>query len=145
LKSANDFVESLEFADSTQPPEEFVSRAVSGAMFAADFGELTENVAAEGLDENDTNPLRVSAEHSLGRSQLRALMLKSLEDLPDDEAALLRGHYLDGISLRELADRKGISRSWASRVHTRALRNAQAVLKKRYKISAADLFDAPRR
>lgn len=145
LKSANEFVESLEFSGQAQTPEEFVSRAVSGAMFAADFGELTENVAAEALDENDTSPLRVSAERALGRAQLRALMLESLGDLADDEAAILRGHYLDGVSLRELADRQGISRSWASRVHTRALKNAQSVLRKRYKVSLADLFDAPKR
>ncbi len=142
LKSANDFIESAEFSGSGQSAEDFVGNAVAGVMFAADFAELTDQVAAEGLDENDNSPLRVSAEASLGRRQLRALMLKGLEDLAEDEASLLRAHYLEGTSLRELADRQGISRSWMSRVHTRALRNAQKVLTDQYKISVADLFDA---
>ena len=145
LRAANEFLESHELASDAEDDASFVSQAVTGAMFAADFGEIGEEIAATAEGEGDINPLRVDAERSIGKAQLRMLVLKSLEHLAEDEAQLLKAHYLDGRSLQAVATERGISRSWASRVHTRALRNARSVLRRQYKVTEADLFDATKR
>jgi RNA polymerase sigma factor for flagellar operon FliA len=49
--------------------------------------------------------------------QLQAAM----EQLPPDAAALIRAVYFEDRTLQEAASRLGISKSWASRMHARAL------------------------
>jgi RNA polymerase sigma factor for flagellar operon FliA len=41
--------------------------------------------------------------------------------LPDDAAALIRGAYFEGLSLKEAGERIGISKAWASRLHAKTL------------------------
>ena len=145
LRAANEFMESQELADPGQDDATFVSQAITGAMFAADFAEIGDDIAATPQGDGDVNPFRVDAEKSIGSAQLRALVLQSLDHLAEDEAHLLRAHYLEGRSLQSVATERGISRSWASRVHTRALRNARSVMRRTYKVTAEDLFDATKR
>lgn len=145
LRAANEFIESHEMASDVLGDADYVSQAVTGALFAADFAEVAEDVSAEEHDDADTSPLRVDAERSLGRAQLRTLVLATLDDLAEDEAAMLRAHYIDGRSLQSVAAELGYSRSWASRVHTRALENARGVLRRKYKLSALDIFFATNR
>jgi RNA polymerase sigma factor FliA len=45
----------------------------------------------------------------------------AMERLPADAAALIRAVYYEDRTLQEAADRLGISKSWASRMHARAL------------------------
>lgn len=46
---------------------------------------------------------------------------QAMERLPPDAAALIRAVYYEDRTLQEAADRLGISKSWASRMHARAL------------------------
>ena len=41
--------------------------------------------------------------------------------LPDEEAQLVRRHYLEGERFDHVAQSLGLSKSWASRLHTRAM------------------------
>jgi RNA polymerase sigma factor FliA len=45
----------------------------------------------------------------------------ALDHLPPDAAALIRAVYFEDRTLQEAADRLGISKSWASRMHAKAL------------------------
>jgi RNA polymerase sigma factor FliA len=60
-------------------------------------------------------------EQEVSNAQLVALVLRWLPCLPDQEAALLRRHYFEGESLERIAQDFGISKSWASRLHGRAV------------------------
>jgi RNA polymerase sigma factor for flagellar operon FliA len=60
-------------------------------------------------------------EELTSREQLLALVRAALTELPADEAALVRRHYLEGEQFDEVARDLGISKSWASRLHTRAI------------------------
>jgi RNA polymerase sigma factor for flagellar operon FliA len=42
--------------------------------------------------------------------------------LRHDEAELVRRHYLQGERFDHVAQQLGLSKSWASRLHTRAIR-----------------------
>jgi RNA polymerase sigma factor FliA len=62
-----------------------------------------------------------SPERSAIARQQRVLVRKALEALPEQERFLVRGHYIEGRNFDELAAELGLSKSWASRLHTRAL------------------------
>jgi RNA polymerase sigma factor for flagellar operon FliA len=60
-------------------------------------------------------------EESLLARERRDAVQAALATLPEQEAFLLRGHYIEGRNFDELAAELGLSKSWASRIHTRAL------------------------
>ena len=41
--------------------------------------------------------------------------------LPPEAAALIRATYFEGVTLQEAGNRLGVSKSWASRLHAKAL------------------------
>ena len=48
--------------------------------------------------------------------------------LPADEATLVRAVYFEGLSLQEAGQRQGISKSWSTRLHAKALRRPARML-----------------
>jgi RNA polymerase sigma factor for flagellar operon FliA len=50
-----------------------------------------------------------------------ARVRQAVQTLPEKERALVEGHYLKGRPFEEIARELGLSKSWASRLHTRAL------------------------
>lgn len=61
------------------------------------------------------------AEQRYVEQESRALVLAAVRSLPDRERALVEGHYFQGRDFDEVAGELGISKSWASRIHTKAL------------------------
>jgi RNA polymerase sigma factor for flagellar operon FliA len=61
-------------------------------------------------------------EMALARAELLALVRRGIDDLGRQEAELLRRHYLAGERFDRVAEELGLSKSWASRLHTRAIR-----------------------
>lgn len=57
-----------------------------------------------------------------------AQLLRALSELSPREQALVRGRYFEGRSLDAVAQELGLSKSWASRLHTNALRKLRAAL-----------------
>jgi RNA polymerase sigma factor FliA len=45
----------------------------------------------------------------------------AIAQLPDEEAALVRRHYVEGERFDHVAQSLGLSKSWASRLHSRAM------------------------
>ncbi|TWT82323.1 RNA polymerase sigma factor FliA [Planctomycetes bacterium CA13] len=96
------------------------------------LGRVTERLAvvylASGRDEesNDAS-LRnaVSSEQSpsaaLASLEMQQRLQKVVAQLPPDAARLIRSIYFDGYTLTEAAQRAGISKSWASRLHAKSL------------------------
>jgi RNA polymerase sigma factor for flagellar operon FliA len=64
---------------------------------------------------------RESPEEALGRAELMARVESAIETLPREEAELVRRHYLEGERFDRVAADLGLSKSWASRLHTRAI------------------------
>jgi RNA polymerase sigma factor for flagellar operon FliA len=65
---------------------------------------------------------QASPEEALARAELLAVVRTSIGELPHEEAELVRRHYLEGERFDHVAAELGLSKSWASRLHTRALR-----------------------
>ena len=54
-------------------------------------------------------------------AELLAVVCAAIEELAPQEATLLRRHYLEGERFDHVAEDLGLSKSWASRLHTRAI------------------------
>jgi len=110
------------------------ARPLAGAEVAEN--RLTEHLAdiataiALGLlastargDEGEPTPVESAAspEEAFADAELRKLVVDALDDLPEDERALVRRHYLEGERFDHVAASLGLSKSWGSRLHTRAI------------------------
>ncbi|MEZ4220280.1 MAG: sigma-70 family RNA polymerase sigma factor [Polyangiaceae bacterium] len=62
-----------------------------------------------------------SPEEAVGRAELLQVVREAIADLPEQEAELVRRHYLEGDRFDHVAEELGLSKSWASRLHTRAM------------------------
>ncbi|MCO8121100.1 sigma-70 family RNA polymerase sigma factor [Stieleria sp. TO1_6] len=104
----------------------------SGSADDADWlGRMTERLAivylAGGDDDSNSNALaQAPDEHEIpskvvANRELQATLRKLVEELPADAKRLISNIYFEGYSLTEAAERAGISKSWASRVHAKSL------------------------
>jgi RNA polymerase sigma factor for flagellar operon FliA len=62
-----------------------------------------------------------SPEDVASEAELRKTVQRALEGLPYQEAELVRRHYFDGERFDVVAAELGLSKSWASRLHAKAL------------------------
>ena len=69
-----------------------------------------------------------SPELQLLQGESVSRLLRALSDLSPRERALVRGRYFEGRSLDAVAAELGISKSWASRLHTQALGRLRTAL-----------------
>lgn len=64
---------------------------------------------------------RDDPEQAFARAELLAVVRREVEGLPKDEAEVVRRMYFEGQRLEDVARDHGVSLSWASRLHTRAV------------------------
>ena len=69
-------------------------------------------------------------EESAARGELVAILRREIAKQPEAERALLERHYFDDVTFEEAAREIGLSKSWASRLHTRAIENLSRSLRK---------------
>jgi RNA polymerase sigma factor for flagellar operon FliA len=81
-------------------------------------------------DEGERVPVapQASPEDALGRAELLAVVRRAILELPAEEQTLVRRHYLEGERFDHVAAELGLSKSWASRLHTRAIKRLSAKL-----------------
>jgi RNA polymerase sigma factor for flagellar operon FliA len=55
------------------------------------------------------------------KQEINEKLHQLVDALPADAAALIRGAYFEGLSLKEAGERIGVSKAWASRLHAKTL------------------------
>ncbi len=75
--------------------------------------------AAEDLEIEDTDATNV--EQRTEFLQIRQYMRDAISSLPEKEKQLVKMYYFQNKTLEEIGDRLGLSKSWTSRLHARAL------------------------
>ncbi len=75
-----------------------------------------------------------SPEEAASDVEMRETLRRMLGELPPQESELVRRHYLEGDRFDEVASELGLSKSWASRLHARAI----ARLSKRLKLAGIE-------
>jgi RNA polymerase sigma factor for flagellar operon FliA len=69
-----------------------------------------------------------TAEDQLGEAQQHAALHAAMHHLAIDERMIVRGLYFENRGLTEIGAELGISKSWASRIHTRAIGRLKELL-----------------
>jgi RNA polymerase sigma factor for flagellar operon FliA len=98
-----------------------ISNAVTGlAMVFA-----TSIDASEGLQLPDES---LPADERLELEELKDRVRRAMEKLPEKERQLLLGYYFQGKTLEQAGGEIGQSKSWASRLHARAVEKLKEIL-----------------
>jgi len=115
-----------------------VARAQAAAPTTADrLGEVKAALGAirtmyvVALDQVPDERLassEVTADVELGRARQAARLRAALERLPERERALVLAHYQDDQTLQDAGAALGMSKSWASRLHARAIDRLRELL-----------------
>ena len=86
-------------------------------------------IANDELDNLRTD--RPSPEEELQRAELMKSVKEAVALRPDAERKLLERHYMEGVTFEQAATELGLSKSWASRLHARAIEGLAKELKRR--------------
>ena len=90
--------------------------AMSTAVALGVIADVTPQEEGELVGIEHSDP-----EQKLSNAQLKALVLRFVDELPHEEAELVRRHYLEDERFDKVAEDLKISKSWASRLHSRAI------------------------
>jgi RNA polymerase sigma factor for flagellar operon FliA len=92
----------------------------------SELATLLSNVATihvASLDANDNEPAdeASSPEETLAQKSLAARVRQAVEALPERERYMVEQHYFHHVNLTEIGKTMGLSKSWSSRLHARAV------------------------
>ena len=132
FEAADRVLEAYDEEDAASPattPEAADARLTSylaGLATAIAVGTMVaaprESIDAEGRD--------VTPEDLLGEAELLARVKEIVRDLPVQERTLVERHYFGGDTLDDAAASLGLSKSWGSRLHARAIEAIARELRK---------------
>ncbi len=105
-----------------------ISDQLGSAAMAMAIGFLT---MRSGYALEEVEDPKTSAEEELGRAQVLEALRAAIAERPDAERHLLQRHYFDDVNFDEAARELGLSKSWASRLHARAIEGIAKALKNR--------------
>lgn len=84
------------------------------------LGKITASFMLAAVGQDESEPAQTPEEALIGASE-RARLHEALRTLPERESIVIRGMYFEGRNLEDIGAELGISKSWACRIHTRAL------------------------
>ena len=103
-----------------------LSSQLGSAAVAMAIGFMT--MQGEGVaSARDT---RATPEEEVAQAELLARIREAIAERPEAERKLLERHYFDDVSFEEAAREMGLSKSWASRLHARAIEGVQKSLRR---------------
>jgi RNA polymerase sigma factor for flagellar operon FliA len=85
-------------------------------------------VSIHQLEPDSFRSTAAPADDALARERQKKALTAALEELPEKERALMHKHYVEGKSLLDAGAELGMSKSWASRLHARAVDQLRARL-----------------
>ena len=104
------------------------------------FRDLSRNLAVASLitavgscddaaDKSQSDDARTSPPAMAIDKEISQILHQLVNSLPKQESELIRATYFEGLTLQEAGQRMGISKSWATRLHARALERLARSLK----------------
>jgi RNA polymerase sigma factor for flagellar operon FliA len=100
-------------------------REISGAVTGLAMVFATSLEGTEGLQVSDDS---LPADEKIQLEQMRRRVRAAIEKLPEKERKLLQGYYFQNKTLEEAGAEIGQSKSWASRLHARAVETLKQLL-----------------
>ena len=129
---ANEYLAEVAYAEERgheipENPFEYAIETLSTIVQGLAAVYLTSLDSAEAIQVEDTkNRL---PEEAVGLEQARALVRKTIATLSDQERQLLELYYYRDMSLQEVGEQLGLSKSWTSRLHGRVIDKLHRMLK----------------
>lgn len=124
----------LQIAEATDQITEPLAGARAGAASAGtdtlegtvatlddSLSKITAAFTLAALGQESPSETSKGPEDALLTAEAGARLRRAVAELPDREQALVRGFYFEGRRFDEVAAELGISKSWASRLHGKAL------------------------
>jgi len=117
-------------------PDRSEARVTSADEKVADLGQTLDHVATifitslAALPQEPVDADQVSPSEAVERQQARRAVQEALAQLPEKERRLLELHYFQDLSLQDAGRELGLSKSWASRLHARAVQLMARQLKR---------------
>ncbi|MBL8916495.1 MAG: sigma-70 family RNA polymerase sigma factor [Archangium sp.] len=115
-------------------------REISAAVTGLAMVFATSLEGSEGLQVSDE---QLPADERIQLEQMRRRVRAAIEKLPEKERKLLQGYYFQNKTLEEAGAEIGQSKSWASRLHARAVETLKQLLEEEDDNSST--ADSPRR
>lgn len=100
-------------------------REISSAVTGLAVVFATASEAATGIQEIDES---LPADARLEMEQEKGRVRAAIEKLPEKERKLLLGYYFQSKTLEEAGAESGLSKSWASRLHAKAIEKLKDIL-----------------
>jgi RNA polymerase sigma factor for flagellar operon FliA len=119
-------------------------RDSTDGVHAARWVTLEEHDAVVSLSEG-AGSRGLTPEDVLAKAELASLVRAIVSKLPTLERALIERSYFSGQTLPQAAASIGVSRSWAHRVHARAMETLERELRGRDRMGAGGKAWAPKR
>jgi RNA polymerase sigma factor FliA len=116
--AADEYLASL----SARTPERVPAAAAVDPV--SDLGQVLDDVATifiATLQGNEADE-GIDAAQALEQQQLQRAVREALPRLPDKERRMIELHYFEDRSLQDAGKALGLSKSWSSRLHARAVR-----------------------
>lgn len=127
---ANEYLAEVAHAEEQgeAPPENPFEHAVK------DLAEAVQGLAAVYITSLDAAQVKQLedpgklAEETIGLEQARALVRSTVKKLSDQERQLLEMYYYNDMSLEQVGEKLGLSKSWTSRLHARVIERMHRML-----------------
>lgn len=105
-----------------------LDQKLSASAMALALGFLTmrhgDDALADAADPGATPEEKVAA------AELLTNVRQAIDERPEAERRLLLRHYFDDVTIDEIGKELGLSKSWASRIHTRAIEGVVRTLRR---------------
>jgi RNA polymerase sigma factor for flagellar operon FliA len=99
----------------------------------------------DAADQMDLQDESLPADQRLESEQLKKRVRAAIERLPEKERKLLQGYYFQAKTLEEAGSEIGQSKSWASRLHARAIEKLKEYLSEDLELSPQQQSQSPPR
>ena len=99
--------------------------ATAAMAMAVGFLSMRHGEALDRARDPDHSP-----ESTVGQMELLTKVRAAIEELPEQEKTLLKRHYFDDVNMDVAAAEIGLSKSWACRLHARALEAIAKAMKR---------------
>jgi RNA polymerase sigma factor FliA len=118
-QATNNYLDQLARSGDSRDADEKTSEIFSTVNSLASIYVISIDASEETMDIEDTSAK--NSEQSAQFQQLKEHMKSAIELLPSKERKLIKMYYFQNKTLEEAGETLGLSKSWTSRLHARAL------------------------
>ncbi|MEW6729828.1 MAG: sigma-70 family RNA polymerase sigma factor [Acidobacteriota bacterium] len=115
---ANSEMRSQPVEDEIHEVEAIFSGIVSAYMLSLESSETL-----------NTPENRAAPDEDYAAKEFRQIIRQAISQLPETERKLIEYYYYHGLTLEEIGNKLGLSKSWASRLHSKCLQHLCQMLK----------------